>query len=36
MKRLFVTVALGATFISAPLLAQGNGGGRDRTRAEAQ
>jgi len=36
MKRLLVTVALGATFISAPLLAQGNGGGRDRTRAEAQ
>ena len=36
MKRLFVTVALGATFISAPLRAQGNGGGRDRTRAEAQ
>jgi hypothetical protein len=36
MKRLLVTVALGATFISAPLLAQGNGAGRDRTRAEAQ
>jgi Ca2+-binding EF-hand superfamily protein len=36
MKRLLVTVALGAAFISAPLLAQGNGGGRDRTRAEAQ
>lgn len=36
MKRLLVTVALGATFISAPLLAQGSGGGRDRTRAEAQ
>lgn len=36
MKRLLVTVALGATFISAPLLAQGSGGGGDRTRAQAQ
>jgi hypothetical protein len=36
MKRLLTTVALGATFMSASLLAQGSGGGRDRTRAEAQ
>jgi Ca2+-binding EF-hand superfamily protein len=37
MKKLLVTVALGAAFISAPVLAQGfGGGGRDQTRAEAQ
>jgi hypothetical protein len=37
MKRLMVTIALGAAFIAAPALAQGPGGGqRDQTRAEAQ
>jgi len=36
MKKLLITVALGAAFISAPLSAQGVGGGRDQTRAEAQ
>src|SRR6476646_10091171 len=40
MKKLFVTVALGAAFLSAPTLAQGGGGGgvlqKDQTRAEAQ
>jgi Ca2+-binding EF-hand superfamily protein len=40
MKKLLVTIALGATFISAPALAQAPGGGggmqRDQTRAEAQ
>ena len=37
MKTLLVMVALGATFVSAPALAQGfGGGGRDQTRAEAQ
>ena len=36
MKKLLVMVALGATFVSAPALAQGLGGGRDQTRAEAQ
>jgi hypothetical protein len=39
MKTLLVTIALGAGFVSAPLLAQGIGGGfmqRDQTRAEAQ
>jgi len=40
MKKLFVTVALGAAFFSAPTLAQGGGGGgvlqKDQTRAEAQ
>src|SRR5689334_17112782 len=36
MKKLLITVALGAAFISAPLFAQGVGGGRDQTRAEAQ
>ena len=34
---MLVTVALGAAFISAPVLAQGfGGGGQDQTRAEAQ
>jgi len=36
MKRLLATIALGATVISTPALAQGHGGGRDQTRAEAQ
>ena len=40
MKTLLVTIALGASVISAPALAQGQGGGgfmqRDQTRAEAQ
>lgn len=37
MKKLLVTVVLGATFISAAALAQGfPGAGRDQTRAEAQ
>jgi Ca2+-binding EF-hand superfamily protein len=40
MKKLLVTIALGASFVSAPALAQqGAGGGymqRDQTRAEAQ
>ena len=38
MKKLLVTIALGAAFISAPALAQGGGGymQRDQTRAEAQ
>jgi Ca2+-binding EF-hand superfamily protein len=41
MKKLLVTIALGATFVSAPALAQQDSGGggfmqRDQTRAEAQ
>jgi hypothetical protein len=41
MKNLLVTIALGATFVSAPALAQQDAGGggymqRDQTRAEAQ
>jgi EF hand len=39
MKKLLVTLALGAAFVSAPVLAQAGGGGfmqRDQTRAEAQ
>ena len=40
MKQLLVTLALGAAFVSAPVLAQAPGGGgwmqRDQTRAEAQ
>jgi hypothetical protein len=40
MKKLLVTIALGAAFVSAPALAQTAGGGgtieRDQTRAEAQ
>ena len=37
MRKLFVTIALGAAVISTPALAQGFGGGqRDQTRAEAQ
>ncbi len=43
MKKLLVTLALGATFVGAPALAQAPGGGerggfmqRDQTRAEAQ
>ena len=37
MRKLFVTIAVGATIISAPALAQGFGGGqRDQTRAEAK
>jgi hypothetical protein len=36
MKKLLVTVALGAAFMSAPVMAQGFGGGHDQSRAEAQ
>jgi Ca2+-binding EF-hand superfamily protein len=38
MRKLLVSIALGATFVSAPALAQGYGGfmQRDQTRAEAQ
>lgn len=39
MRKLLVSAALGAAFVSAPSLAQGYGGGfmpRDQTRAEAQ
>ena len=36
MEKLLITVALGAAFMSAPVPAQGFGGGRDQTRAEAQ
>jgi hypothetical protein len=37
MNKLFVTIALGMAFVTAPVLAQGFGGGqRDQTRAEAK
>jgi hypothetical protein len=36
MKILLAAIALGATVISAPAMAQGYGGGHDQTRAEAQ
>lgn len=36
MKTFLVSVALGATLVAAPVLAQGFQGGRDQTRAEAR
>lgn len=36
MKKLVVTIVLGATLTSAPVLAQGLGVGHDQTRAQAQ
>jgi hypothetical protein len=37
MKKLLLSMAIGATFIASPVLAQGfGGGGRDQTRAEAK
>jgi EF hand len=36
MKTAIIAIAFGAAVVSAPLFAQGYGGGRDQTRAEAQ
>ena len=36
MKTFLVTIALGATLVAVPVLAQGFQGGRDQTRAQAQ
>jgi len=36
MKRVIFAIAIGAAMVSTPGLAQGYGGGRDQTRAEAQ
>ena len=36
MKRVIFAIAIGTAVVSTPLLAQGYGGGRDQTRAEAQ
>jgi len=36
MKRAIFAIAVGAALVSTPVIAQGYGGGRDQTRAEAQ